>query len=570
MRSYCLVHAPSPPRRPSTLLFPFPPRLQFNPTSAAQTLPLHPVFPTQVTLSEHGIASACGAMAAFLAAGGDAAGKALGRMAKRPVLGHSVASLLDVASRKALGREARVAALDALACLLRSVGQSRRRALAFFLPGVLSALTKLATAEQRTGSKLIHAALEAWALTAVLVLGRRAGSDKSAASPEQQLRNLLIRAQREETQRAANATAQGSTPGGDGDGGGDGDSDGGDDDDNDLISSDSDSDSENERGQAASAPGNTAGDARLNVTRSRAWWRNAEENSIGLLRQLLRVLPAHESPRARASVARLCGALLAFCSQTLPSAIPHALDTLALLSMDGLAEVRAAAVVSLTQLHRPSGAGEEGTGTDHLWRAKAAQRQLVARLLPVVQQRLLELPRVCRRGTDDELLLALRRLEAAFALLGPAAGQLLDDPETGPRLCAGLVEVLQLDMNAFHFMVGEDAGGSAVSTEDADLAQGLRRVYIHFRDQRIERSALRLCFVWTQLERTQGAARGGGRQDSAAGKTAQQGRQRSREDNTAGASAPLSSSFSLLPSHPYPPTPAPRACCPLKAETRAT
>lgn len=425
--------------------------------------------------------------------GGAGLARELSRMAKRPVLGHTIATLLDVAGRGKIGRDARVAAVHALSALLRAVGTSKRRALAFFLPGLLSALTRLASADQRTGSRLISAALEAWMLTAVLVLGHLEngkGSATAAASPEEQLRVVLERARgdrrpaTDDTLKALSAS-----------------DDDAEDDDDDIMDSCSEDEDEEVASQAGAAP-HASPDDRLRVRRDRTWWRKAEENAVNLLGRLLRVLPAHDNPRARAAVGRLCGALLAFCSQTLPSAIPHALDTLALLSMDSLAEVRSAAVVSLTQLQC---SGEMGRDPDRSgqagWRAEAARRQMVSRLLPVVHQRLIELPRTCMRGTDEELYLALRRLEAASPLLGPAAVQLLDDPEAGRRLCSGLVQVLKLDMDAFHFMVDD---GATLAAEAVAGDEVLRRVFVHFRGQGIEKAALRLCFMWSRLGRAQG------------------------------------------------------------------
>jgi hypothetical protein len=413
-------------------------------------------------------------------------------MAKRPVLGHTIATLLDVAGRGKIGRDARVAAVHALSVLLRAVGTSKRRALAFFLPGLLSALTRLASSDQRTGSRLISAALEAWMLTAVLVLGHLdngRGSATAAASPEEQLRIALERA-RGDTRPATDATLQVLTARDDNA-----------EDDDDIMDSSSEDEGEELASRAGAAP-HAAQDDRLHVRRDRTWWRKAEENAVNLLGRLLRVLPAHDNPRARAAAGRLCGALLAFCSQTLPSAIPHALDTLALLSMDSLAEVRSAAVVSLAQLQC---SGEMSRDLDQSgeagWRAEAARRQMVSRLLPVVHQRLIELPRICKRGTDEELYLTLRRLEAVFSLLGPAAVQLLDDPEAGKRLCAGLVQVLKLDMDAYHFMV-DDGATLAAGVGAGD--EVLRRVFVHFRGQGIEKAALRLCFMWTRLGRAQG------------------------------------------------------------------
>ena len=262
--------------------------------------------------------------------------RALTSDAALPALGYAVSCLLDAeraeAAKGALG--SRAIRADALRCLGELVSAiDDADALAFFLPGVVSGLTRalVASAGSRPGhgsgvvavvgdANATEAAIEALAAVVVIVMNddacgglvsarRRRGAaggggvdddddaEAEAASTAAALRKLAARGERSRSRSR-----------------GDGD--------------DDDEEEESEEGESEEEEGPSAagGDGRsLNLRRTRRWLRETSQRVTDATRVSLSSLVSHDKPSVRAAVASAASSiahrcvLSHTCSHTTPS-----------------------------------------------------------------------------------------------------------------------------------------------------------------------------------------------------------------------------------------------------------
>lgn len=321
-----------------------------------------------------------------------------------PVLGHLISVLLAHGTEESVGttpipRNLRTVALGVLRAVVAGVPSPSR--LATFLPGVASALGRVATGDFKQGLAVFEAAVTCWGEVVAKVM-----SD-------------------------SNRHAAGSDSGGGGVGVGVG---GVDDADNSH-----DNDEEDSR--------------RLIARQDDAWWSDTANNLKVMVEKVVRV-GRHESWRVRLATVGMASAVLLRCTHTMVFAAPTLIELLVELADDEVADVARAAVLTLGTYSRVVTSQEctrgrrtadgtdrgRGDGVDHGGaiggdsnRADISDRRgdsatrddddEMSTVAMLCEENLLallsELPRLARSASDDELVRATALLASYAALLGP-------------------------------------------------------------------------------------------------------------------------------------------------------
>ncbi|XP_042241864.1 TELO2-interacting protein 1 homolog [Homarus americanus] len=366
----------------------------------------------------------------------------------RPQLGHAVYITLKLAQEEK-NRSLKIQAMETLSALgqqktFHTLSSQDQNLLSYtfanFLPGIVLALTKVATADEKQGHKVTAVAIDAWSYFVMLVMRDKFLEEHTPRLGESeavsQLRKQLFGQDQEKGKKRELPSK-----------------------DNKFV---------------LPEPEEEVSSSKLQNVEITSEWIHKTSGKLMLLVQSLAKLVIHTHWRVRLSLVHWAQQLICKCSRSLAEAIVMAVEVIVGLRSDDMVDVGTAAqdaMLTVTQALEFKG---EHTQTKQV-------------LLELLEERVYalstQLPTICRQQDDSKTLTTVRKLLGSLEVLGERLAQIMAWPGHSHRLLQSFSFALTLDVTDSDLLLERTLAQDPfeVLTIKPSLGKGFR----YFQDLRI-------------------------------------------------------------------------------------